>query len=105
MDKDKRQESQGNPVTLSDADITSRRRVSRRSFLTALGIGTGVAAATVFGTATPAQADTRRCYRDRDPSDRVARYCDRDPIRRSDRARCYRDRDSGDRVSRYCDRD
>jgi hypothetical protein len=50
--------------TLSDADITSARAVTRRTLLTALGLGAGVAAAAVAGGATaqtpPAPKPTRR---------------------------------------------
>jgi hypothetical protein len=35
--------------TLTDADISSQRHVSRRSLLSALGLGLGVAAAAVVG--------------------------------------------------------
>ena len=42
------------PVTLSDADITSKRAVTRRSLLGALG--TGVAAAAALGGLTPTAA-------------------------------------------------
>lgn len=44
------------PVTLSDADIGSERVVSRRSLLGVLGIGAGVAAGTMLGTAGSAPA-------------------------------------------------
>ena len=44
------------PVTLTDADITSRRSVTRRSLLGVLGIGTGVAAAAALGGLTPTVA-------------------------------------------------
>jgi hypothetical protein len=44
------------PVTLSDADITSTRTVTRRSVLGALGIGTGLAAAATVGGLTPTAA-------------------------------------------------
>jgi hypothetical protein len=43
-------------VTLSDADIVSRRTVTRRSLLGALGLGTGVAAAAALGGLTPTEA-------------------------------------------------
>ena len=43
-------------LTLSDADITSERAVTRRSLLSALGLGAGVAAAVAFGTAENAPA-------------------------------------------------
>jgi hypothetical protein len=46
------------PLTLSDADITSQR-VTRRSLLGALGLGAGVAAAATFGVAETAHADTK----------------------------------------------
>jgi hypothetical protein len=48
----------GKPRTLTDADISSERRVSRRSLLSALGLGLGVAAAAVVGGSamTAAQA-------------------------------------------------
>jgi hypothetical protein len=100
------------PVTLTDADISSNRFVSRRSLLGTLGIGAGVAAAAVLGSVTPALADRAKTtgYRDRDPSDgaKVRAYRDRDPIS-SDRAKRtnYRDRDTGDRakVTRYRDND
>ena len=70
----------GKVQTLSDTDISSQRSVSRRSVLGTLGLGAGVAAAAVFGTATPAEArsDRRRCYRDNDRGDRVTVYCDSD---------------------------
>jgi hypothetical protein len=42
--------------TLSDADITSERAVTRRSLLGVLGVGAGVAAAVAFGTAESAPA-------------------------------------------------
>jgi hypothetical protein len=53
--------SDGKAPTLSDADITSERAVTRRSLLGALGVGAGVAAAVAFGTAdgVPA-ADTEK---------------------------------------------
>jgi hypothetical protein len=67
-------------LTLSDADISSQRSVSRRSLLGSLGIGAGVAAAAAFGAVTPAEArsDRRRCWRDNDPRDRITVYCDTD---------------------------
>jgi hypothetical protein len=50
------------PRTLSDADITSQRALTRRTLLTALGLGAGLAAATAAGHAqsTPAPKPTRR---------------------------------------------
>jgi hypothetical protein len=51
----------GKARTLTDADISSERRVSRRSLLSALGLGLGVAAAAVVGGSvmTAAQAPNR----------------------------------------------
>jgi hypothetical protein len=47
--------------TLSDADITSARAVTRRTLLTALGLGAGLAAtAAAYAQATPAPKPTRR---------------------------------------------
>jgi hypothetical protein len=49
--------------TLSDTDITSTRVVTRRTLLTALGVGAGVAAAAVAGASAqtpPAPKPTRR---------------------------------------------
>ena len=70
----------GKVLTLSDADISSQRNVSRRSLLGTLGLGAGVAATAVFGAVRSAEAssDRRRCYRDNDPGDRVTGYCDND---------------------------
>jgi hypothetical protein len=51
--------------TLSDADITSTRAVSRRILLQALGLGAGLAAATLTGTsATHAQSTPKPTRRD-----------------------------------------
>jgi hypothetical protein len=61
--------------TLTDADISSQR-VTRRSLLASLGIGAGVAAATVIGATKPAQA-RRVC--DRDPGDNCFDVSDNDP--------------------------
>jgi hypothetical protein len=44
------------PLTLSDADISSQRAVTRRSLFAVLGITAGVAAAAAFGTADDAPA-------------------------------------------------
>ncbi|HEY7551840.1 MAG TPA: hypothetical protein VH913_20250 [Hyphomicrobiaceae bacterium] len=47
--------------TLCDADITSGRVVTRRTLLAALGLGTGLAAATAaYAQSTPAPKPTRR---------------------------------------------
>lgn len=47
---------QGKPLTLTDADISSQRCVSRRSILSALGLGLGVAALAVVGRSVTAAA-------------------------------------------------
>ena len=44
------------PPTLSDADISSRPSVTRRSLFAVLGITAGVAATAAFGTADDAPA-------------------------------------------------
>lgn len=52
--------------TLTDADISSTRAVTRRTLLNALGLGAGLAAAAATGTvaahaqATPSPKPTRR---------------------------------------------
>ena len=43
-------------VTLTDADITAERSVTRRSLLGALGIGAGAAATVMFATSQAAPA-------------------------------------------------
>jgi hypothetical protein len=60
--------------TLTDADISSRRNVTRRALLHTLGLGVGVAAAAAFGPSTRAQTPPKRRDPCRDgdhgPSDR-----------------------------------
>ena len=87
-DKDK-------PLTLSDADITSGRKMSRRALLGTLGIGAGAATVAVFGSATPALADRAKTstFRDNDPGDRAKKFRDNDPLTR-DTATKFRDRDT-----------
>jgi hypothetical protein len=53
-------------LTLTDADISSQRRVSRRSILSALGVGLGVAAAAVVGHSVPLAAQGRTGCTDTD---------------------------------------
>lgn len=58
--------------TLTDADISSQRNVSRRALLQTLGLGAGVAAASAFGAVAQAQTKRRDPCRDQDhgpPSD------------------------------------
>ncbi len=57
MTSDDGKKLDGKRGTLTDADISSQR-VSRRSLLGTLGIGAGVAVASVVG-ATPAEAQRR----------------------------------------------
>lgn len=64
------------PATLSDSEISTERNVSRRSLLGAIGIGTGVFAAAIFGGTNSAEA-RRVC--DRDPYDRCFDVTDSDP--------------------------
>jgi hypothetical protein len=64
------------PATLSDSEISTERNVSRRSLLGAIGIGTGVFAAAIFGGTNSAEA-RRVC--DRDPYDRCFDVTDADP--------------------------
>jgi hypothetical protein len=51
------------PRTLSDADISSARAVTRRTLLNALGLGAGIAAAAAAG-ATHAQTNPKPTRRD-----------------------------------------
>jgi hypothetical protein len=76
----KKLSDKGKVVTLSDADISSERTLSRRSVLGTIGLGVGIAAAAVLGTTTTAEArsDRRRCWRDNDRGDRITVYCDND---------------------------
>jgi hypothetical protein len=64
------------PATLSDSEISTERNVSRRSLLGAIGIGTGVFAAAVFGGTNSAEA-RRVC--DSNSYDRCFDVTDRDP--------------------------
>ena len=50
MTRKARLDSLDEPLTLSDADITSQRAVTRRSLLGVLGITAGAAATVAFGT-------------------------------------------------------
>jgi hypothetical protein len=52
------------PRTLADADIVSARTVTRRTLLAALGLGAGLAATTLAGTAARAQAAPKPTRRD-----------------------------------------
>jgi hypothetical protein len=56
------------PRTLSDADITSQRAVTRRSLLGVLGVSAGVAAAMAFGTAEGVAAADADKSKDAKPS-------------------------------------
>jgi hypothetical protein len=50
--------------TLSDADIASSRTVTRRTLLTALGLGAGLAAVATGAAATHAQSNPKPTRRD-----------------------------------------
>lgn len=66
--------------TLVEADISSRRSVSRRALLHTLGLGAGVAAVAALGAAALAQTKRRDPCRDGDqgvPSDQDG--CGRPP--------------------------
>jgi hypothetical protein len=52
-------QSPAETVTLSDADIASERAVTRRSLLTALGLGAGAAAGVVFSPNSAPAADAK----------------------------------------------
>jgi hypothetical protein len=67
---------QEKPVTLSDSEISTERNVSRRSLLGAIGIGTGMFAAAIFGGTNSAEA-RRVC--DSNSYDRCFDVTDRDP--------------------------
>ena len=67
--------------TLVDADIASRRSVSRRALLHRLGLGAGLAAVGAFGATAQTQPKRRDPCRDGDqgiPSDTDG--CGRPPI-------------------------
>jgi hypothetical protein len=49
------------PLTLTEADISSGRVVSRRSMLNALGLGLGAAAAAIAGSGRGAAQSPRGC--------------------------------------------
>jgi hypothetical protein len=66
----------GKPVTLSDSEISTEPNVSRRSLLGAIGIGTGVFAAAIFGGTNNAEA-RRVC--DSNSYDRCFDVTDSDP--------------------------
>ena len=60
------------PHTLSDADISSTRAVTRRTLLSTLGIGAGIAAAAATGAYAETKTKRRDPCRDSDhgpPSD------------------------------------
>lgn len=66
--------------TLSEADITSRRSVSRRTLLHTLGLGAGVVMAGSLGATAAPQQKRRDPCRDNDhgPSDQDG--CGRPPV-------------------------
>jgi hypothetical protein len=77
---------EGKRTTLSDSEISTQPNISRRSLLRTIGIGTGVAAATIFGAVNSAEArrvcdynSYDRCFdvTDSDPGDRASDPYDR----------------------------
>jgi hypothetical protein len=86
MPEDQSAANNDKPTTLSDSDISAERNVNRRSLLGAIGIGTGVFAAAIFGGTNSAEArrvcDSNaydRCFdvTDSDPNDRAGDRYDR----------------------------
>jgi hypothetical protein len=67
-------------VTLTDADITAERSVTRRSLLGALGIGAGAAATVVFGApqAAPAADDSSKKKKSKKPPKKPKEETDKD---------------------------
>jgi len=57
-----KQSAEAETVTLTDADITAERRLTRRSLLGALGLGAGAAATVMLGApeVAPAADDTKK---------------------------------------------
>jgi hypothetical protein len=75
------------PRTLSDADISSTRAVSRRRLLTALGLGAGLVAAAAAGAVTteaqqapPPKPERRDPCRDGDHGPSDTDGCGKPPI-------------------------
>ncbi|HXE69833.1 MAG TPA: hypothetical protein VN523_10780 [Hyphomicrobiaceae bacterium] len=67
-------------VTLTDADITAERSVTRRSLLGALGLGAGAAATVVFGApqAAPAADDSSKKKKSKKPPKKPKEETDKD---------------------------
>jgi hypothetical protein len=97
--------SKDKPLSLSDADISSERVLSRRSVLGTLGIGAGIAAAAVLGVTSSSvhaadnDSPSRPRICDRDPGSQVDRTC-YDVTRPRRRRAC--DSDPGSQVDRWC---
>jgi hypothetical protein len=82
--KDTKRTGKGQLFTLTDADISSQRSVTRRSLLGALGMGLGAAAAAVVGRSGRAAAQGNECTdndrgRNEDPPNR-GRRCQSGPM-------------------------
>jgi hypothetical protein len=67
-------------VTLTGADITAERSVTRRSLLGALGLGAGAAATVVFGApqSAPAADDNSKKKKSKKPPKKPKEETDKD---------------------------
>jgi hypothetical protein len=61
MDKKFEKKSELKAKSLTDADISSQRRITRRSILSSLGLGLGVAALAVAGGSATGEAQAPGC--------------------------------------------
>src|SRR5262245_66043213 len=61
MDKKFEKKSESEAKSLTDDDISSRRRMTRRSILSTLGVGLGVAALAVVGHSAKTAAQSPGC--------------------------------------------
>jgi hypothetical protein len=65
-------------VTLTDADITAERRVTRRSLLGALGLGAGAAATVMLGAPEAAPAASSKKKKAKNPPKKPKEETDKD---------------------------
>jgi len=65
-------------VTLTDADITAERRVTRRSLLGALGLGAGAAATVMLGAPEVAPAASSKKKKAKNPPKKPKEETDKD---------------------------
>jgi hypothetical protein len=75
-----KQAAEEETVTLTDADITAERRLTRRSLLGALGLGAGAAATVMLGApdAAPAAADNSKKKKSKRPPKKPKEETDKD---------------------------